>query len=183
MGISPGWFGARGRMGAAAREARSRIMREALQPDWYETYGAFDTFEGRAGMVTLIMSLACDRLAVIGNAGAARLAGRISALVVDGFDAAFRELGVGDHSIARKVRALAQTHSGMGRAMLPALSARGEENEDPVTPILVRNGVVSMDRAGLMTARVRFVQEGLHRQPVDDILAGVFVFRLAAGDD
>ena len=93
-------------------------------------------------------------------------------LVLDGFDAAYREKGVGDASIARKVRKLAQGHAGLGKALFAALT--GAEGSEPVDAILRRNGVARPDQAGALAESVRALSARLAQQPDSEILQGRF---------
>jgi cytochrome b pre-mRNA-processing protein 3 len=153
MAFSGNWLQRRSARNGAASEAYRRLLSEALQPAHYLDHGVFDTFEGRAGMVTALTSLVCARLSQIPGKDAVRVIGRLNDLVLDGFDAAFREKGVGDASIARKVRALAQVHAGMGKALFAVLSGPVADNREAgLATILARNGVVSGE-AGPALAR------------------------------
>jgi len=173
--FSGSWLRRRARLKAASGEAYGRLLREALSPGWYRDLGAYDTFEGRAAMVTVMTAAACARLAGIGGAEAAALTERINRRVLDGFDAAFREKGVGDHSIARKVRTLAEGHSGLGRALMAAMTADGAENPvAAIAPVLVRNGVCQTGHAAAMAGAILQLQQAFAAQPEAEILAGRF---------
>lgn len=172
IAFSGSWFRRRGALKKAVAEAYGRLVREALMPVHYEQYGVPDTFEGRAQMVTVMTALACARFAETGGPLAAELTERLNARVLDGFDAAFREKGVGDHSIARKVRTLAEGHSGLGRALLEAL--RAEDSGDAVGDVLRRNGVTGAEKAGELAAALRRYQALFSAQPDAEILAGGF---------
>lgn len=170
--FSGSWFRQRGALKKAVAEAHGRLVREALTAAFYEELGAADTFEGRAQMVTVMMALACGRLAAIGGPVAGEMTERLNARVLDGFDAAFREKGVGDHSIARKVRTLAESHSGLGRALLEALQA-GDSGE-ALADVLRRNGVTGAETAGALAAALRIQMARFEAQPDGEILAGKF---------
>ena len=171
--ISGNWFQRRAARRKAAKEAYRGLLRQALEPAFYESGGVPDTFDGRAGMVTVMTTLACVRLSLIPGPDAARLVTLIDDLALDGFDAAFREKGVGDHSIARKVRKLAQNHAGLGKALFAALSAaEGGGKADSVAAILVRNGVVIPEQAGALSAQLLVLKAHLERLPDDQILSG-----------
>lgn len=173
--FSGSWWRRRGARNRAVQAAYDALLREALSAQHYLAHGAADTFEGRARMVTVMTGLACHRLAAIGGAEAADMAEYLNRKVLDGFDAAYREKGVGDHSIARKVRTLAEAHSGLGRALMTALEA-GESGagEDPLVPVLVRNEVAAAGAAPAMAAALRALQQAFRAQPDAEILAGTF---------
>lgn len=170
--FSGNWFHRRSARRKAAAEAYRGLLRHALEPDFYLSGGVPDTFEGRAGMVTVLTSLACARLSRIEGPEPARLILRIDELVLDGFDAAYREKGVGDASIARKVRKLAQGHAGLGKALFAALT--GAEGAEPVDAILRRNGVARPDQAGALAESLRAISACLAQQPDSEILQGRF---------
>jgi cytochrome b pre-mRNA-processing protein 3 len=164
---------------AARRKAVSAIYRglvhHALAPTYYADAGVPDTFEGRAGMVTALTSLACARLGRISGPEAARMIQRLNATVLDGFDAAFREKGVGDHSIARKVRTLAEAHSGLGRALFEAFSApETGDLEARLAEILRRNGLSLPDKAAELAGALVNLQDRFTRQSDTEILHGQF---------
>lgn len=172
--FSASWWRRRGARNRAVQAAYDALLREALSPRHFLEHGAADTFEGRARMVTVLTALACHRLAAIGGPEAADLAEYINRKVLDGFDAAYREKGVGDHSIARKVRTLAEAHSGLGRALMAALEAAQGAGEDPLVPVLVRNEVATSAAAPAMAAALRALQQAFGAQPDAEILAGTF---------
>ena len=119
--FSGNWFQRRSARRKSVSEAYRRLLAHALAPVHYAASGVPDTFEGRARMVTVLSSLACARLSQLEGTEPPRLIQRLDTLVLDGFDAAYREKGVGDASIARKVRKLAQGHAGLGKALFAAL--------------------------------------------------------------
>ncbi|MFN4184512.1 MAG: ubiquinol-cytochrome C chaperone family protein [Hyphomonas sp.] len=172
IAFSGSWFQRRAAFKKVVAEAYGRLAREALRPVHYEAYGVPDTFEGRAQMVTVMTALACGRFAEVGGPLAAELTERLNVRVLDGFDAAFREKGVGDHSIARKVRTLAETHSGLGRALMEALQT--PDSDDDLADVLRRNGVTAPDKAGELAASLRRYQALFAAQPDAEILSGGF---------
>ncbi len=171
--FSGNWFGRRAARRKAAEAAWRGLLRQALQPGVYASGGVADTFEGRAAMVTVMTALVCVRLSRIPGPEPARLVSLIDRLALDGFDAAFREKGVGDHSIARKVRKLAETHAGLGKALFAALSASEEAGRaEAVAAILVRNGLVVPERAGALAGQLLTLKAGLEGLADGEVLAG-----------
>ena len=126
----------------AAEKAYRSLMKAALVPEPYKAGWVPDTFEARAGMVTAHSAVMVVRLADIGSPSSVRLVGAINDLVLDGFDAAYRELGVGDAAIARKVRKLAEFHSGGGKAIVDTLKG-DDETVEALAVVLQRNGYVT----------------------------------------
>lgn len=169
-------FRRRAALSAAAAEAAARAFREAREPEWYLAHGVPDTFEGRARLVTLFSALAIARLARSGGRDAAQLTDRLNQRVLDGFDAAFREKGVGDASIARKVRKLAEGHAGIGRAVVEALDAGEGNDPEALAAILRRNGICAQGHESELSKALLGVFARLLAQPEDDVLAGRFAF-------
>lgn len=172
IAFSGSWFRRRGALKKAVAEAYGRLAREALRPVHYESHGVPDTFEGRAQMVTAMTALACGRFADVGGPLAAELTERLNARVLDGFDAAYREKGVGDHSIARKVRKLAEGHSGLGLALMAALKAG--DSDGALEDVLRRNGVTEAEKAGALAGALRAYRGVFAAQPDAEILSGGF---------
>ncbi len=172
IAFSGSWFRRRAALKKVVAEAYGRLVREALMPAHYEAHGVPDTFEGRTQMVTAMTALACGRLADVGGPLAAELTERLNGRVLDGFEAAFREKGVGDHSIARKVRKLAEGHSGLGQALMAALK-RGD-SEGAVEDVLRRNGVTGAEKASALAGALRGYRDVFAAQPDAEILSGAF---------
>jgi len=170
--FSGNWFQRAAARRKAASQAYRGMLAQALAPVHYLAGGVPDTFEGRARMVTVLASLACVRWSLIPGKDTAWLVQRLGSLVLDGFDAAYREKGVGDASIARKVRKLAEGHTGLGKALFAAFSAPDSVAE--LTDVLRRNGVVAAGREGDMAALLLRLQADQARQPDEEILEGRF---------
>ncbi|MFN3313695.1 MAG: ubiquinol-cytochrome C chaperone family protein [Hyphomonas sp.] len=175
MVFSVGFFRQRAALAAAASEGAARVTREALRPVYYQDYGVPDTFEGRSRLVTVMTALACARIARIGGPDAARLADRLNARILDSFDAAFREKGVGDASIARKVRKLAEGHSGIGRALMGPLAGGADgPDAEALTDVMLRNGVCKPGHEAQLVSHLMALHRALAGQPDAEILAGLF---------
>ena len=176
MVFSIGAFRQKAALTAAANEGTQRVTREALRPVYYLDHGVPDTFEGRSRLVTVMTALACARIARIGGRDAARLADRLNARVLDSFDAAFREKGVGDASIARKVRKLAEGHSGMGRALMTALGTGEGQAPDAeaLKEVFRRNGVCQPGREDNLADAVLGLHHSMAAQSDTEILQGQF---------
>jgi cytochrome b pre-mRNA-processing protein 3 len=168
--ISGSWFARRAAGRKAADAAYAGLLSAARDPVYFSEGGVPDTFEGRAGWVTVLTAVACARLSGIAGPEAARLVERLNARVLDGFDAAYRETGVGDHSIARKVRTLAEHHAGLGKAVFVAVQSA---NLSETSAILARNGLAGAMAPELASA-VLSVALRFANQPDDEVMAGAF---------
>jgi cytochrome b pre-mRNA-processing protein 3 len=169
-GISIGWLSRRRARKTAAGKAYDGLMKAALAPDFYLTGDVADTFNGRAQMVTVHAALAIRRMNAVSGAEPAKAAAALNARVLDGFDAAFREQGVGDSSIARKVRKLAEAHYGLGTAVSQSLDSDG--GESAVSEVLERNGLTPKGRGAALAAYLCALAMRLEQQGDGEILTG-----------
>lgn len=111
------------KQGKAHTEALyNRVVEIARQPAFYEEGGVPDTAEGRFEVITLHMILAIRQLNSEGVKG--KVAGQ--ALFEHFFkdmDYAMREMGIGDTTIGKKVRAMAEVFYGRFKAYAKASDA------------------------------------------------------------
>jgi len=111
------------------------VLRGALDEAIYVSGIGVDTFEGRFEQVALHGALVMRALREKDRMGVAEcLNGEIFA----GFDHAYRQTGVGDSSISRKVRKLGERFFGLARGLDQALDAF-EDGE--LEAFVVRNGL------------------------------------------
>lgn len=109
---------------SAANEAADRILAATMQaaraPEFYGEGQVPDTFDGRFELATAFGVLALLRLK------AAPEADRVAQMFTDKlfrlFDAGLREAGVGDLSVARRMKGLASAFYGRMTAYEPALA-------------------------------------------------------------
>lgn len=110
-----------GRTPAPERACYEAIVAAARHPAFYARWGVGDTLDGRFDMIALHTWLVLDRLK--GAAPAFRQA------LVDEFfrdmDRSLREMGVGDLSVAKKVRKMAEVFYGRIAAYDTAVAAEG----------------------------------------------------------
>lgn len=116
------------------------VLRGALATGLYENGVAKDTFEGRFEQVALHGALI---LRMLGKRGQKKQAARLMDRIFSGFDHAYREKGVGDSSISRKVRGLGERFMGLARGLNEALDS---ENPQSLTEFLARNGLAEAAR-------------------------------------
>ena len=89
----------------------------------YENGLARDTFDGRFEQVALHGALVLRALRLRGEK---KQAEALVKVIFSGFDHAYRETGVGDSSISRKVRRLGERFYGLARGMNNALQSQNE---------------------------------------------------------
>jgi len=111
-------------------------LRASRQPVLYRDFGVPDTIEGRMELVMLHVALAIIELKASGAEEGEQLAQEVFDAMFDDFDAAMRELGVGDSGVGKKIRFMAEGFYGRASAYSSALKGEGEES---LATILARN--------------------------------------------
>ena len=99
---------------------------QARKPYFYSNFGVDDTPEGRFELISLHVSLFIRRLNREGEEGRDAAQELFDAMFRD-MDHALREMGVGDLSVSKKIRALAEAFYGDMKAYTPALDARDKD--------------------------------------------------------
>lgn len=120
---------------APAQRLADGVIAAGRRPEFYLQELVPDDFDGRFGLVSLHGVLLMRRLKQLGPDGLV-LSERMGEALFDRFDYAYREEGVGDSSIARKVRKLGERYFGLARALDSAL-----DGAEPVEDVLKRNGL------------------------------------------
>ena len=146
-------FSRRRALEAEAGRLYAAIVARARQPGLYREFGVADTLDGRFEMLVLHVVVLLRRLRELGEA-------ELAQAVVDNMfadlDQALREIGVGDISVARKIRPMAEAFQGRAAAYGAALSM-GDDG-DALARALARNvfaGEVAPPRAGALALYVR----------------------------
>jgi cytochrome b pre-mRNA-processing protein 3 len=148
------------------------LMAAALAPEAYAAGVVPDDMDHRIQMVTLHAALLAWQLARRPEAELQCLPALVQALVFDGFDASLRETGVGDASIARKVRKIGEHHSGLGQAMVAVLSGPEDGRESGLADLLKRNGVTMAGREAEFARHLAALADVFEACPSDVFLAG-----------
>lgn len=104
----------------AGRELYEAVTRQARQPAFYLDLGAPDTVEGRFELYNLHVVLLLNRLRGLGGQ-AGETAQALFDTYVSSLDDALREMGVGDLSMAKKMRKLGEAIYGRVRSFDAAL--------------------------------------------------------------
>lgn len=103
-------------------------VEQARTPDLYARLGAPDTVEGRFEMVALHVWLVMRRLKE-GGPGARKTSQAMFDAMFRNLDDSLRELGVGDLSVGKKIRKLAENFYGRIGAYEAALEKGGEGDD------------------------------------------------------
>lgn len=143
---------------------------QARKPAFYAGGGVADTREGRFELYTLHVILLVERLK--GETGAAAEARQnLFDRYVQGLDDAFRELGVGDLSVAKRVKKLGEAFYGRLKAIEEALAALPDQASLSAT--LARTVLEERtDQADALAAYVVTARDALSRRDVAALLAG-----------
>lgn len=161
-GLKAGGAGKSAELRAAERLCDTAI-RQARTPIFYTDYGVEDTLDGRFDLAALHGFLIMRRL-LKGDVRCVRLNQIFVEALVARFDDNLRELGVGDMSISKKVRAMGEAFLGRAAAYDSALQAESNEAlEAALTRNLFRGRTVPRDHLAALAAYV---------QAQDDVLAG-----------
>ncbi len=98
------------------------LLERAREPALYGDEGAPDTVDGRFDLIVLHAALVMRHLREYGEDGQ-RLAQALFARLFDDMDAALREMGIGDLSVGKKIKAMAEAFYGRAAAYDTALKA------------------------------------------------------------
>ena len=148
------------------------LMAAALSPEAYVTRIVPDDMDHRVQMVALHAALLTWQMPLRKDKALRQLPQLIHAFVFDGFDAALRETGVGDASIARRVRKMGEHYYGLGTSAAKALSAGYAERESSLRELLRRNGVTSTGREDDLARHFAVLAEAFEAAPSEAFLAG-----------
>lgn len=151
------------------------VVTQARLPAFYLHGGVPDTVEGRFEMVSLHAFLVLRRLRAGGDEGRAR-GQRLFDVLFDDMDQTLREMGVGDLSVGKKIKAMASSFYGRIGAYEEGLRSEGDA---VLTDALTRNVFgqsAATAHAAMLAGYVRRCDAALASQPVGDIVAGRAVF-------
>ena len=153
----------------AARRWRDAVTAEARSPEPYLKGWASDTIYGRFNMVALVATLAMRRLRAEGREGQ-KLSKAFSELLFSDFDHALRENGVGDSSIARRIRKMGEEFYGLAKAVDAALEM--PRPQSAVADVLRRNIQPDQDKAMHLADHVIMLSERVDQLSDEVILSG-----------
>lgn len=160
------WFNRKSVDKDVVRRWRDAVTAEARIPEPFLKGWVSDTVYGRFNMVALVATLAMRRLRSLGGDGKA-ISSALSDLLFSDFDHALRENGVGDSSIARRIRKMGEEFFGLAKAVDQALDAGGAKKE--LTAVLQRN--VQTDREKAAALAVYLLDLNVRVEDVSDLQA------------
>ena len=148
------------------------LMAAALAPEAYAALVVPDDMDHRVQMVALHAALLTWQMPLRKDKALRQLPQLIHAFVFDGFDAALRETGVGDASIARRVRKMGEHYYGLGTSAAKALSSGKAERENSLRELLKRNGVTAPGCEDDLARHFAALAEMFEVAPSEGFLAG-----------
>lgn len=159
----------------AASALYASAVEQARSPVLYAEFGVPDTVEGRFEMVALHVYLLLRRLKA-GDSDAKKVGQKLFDVMFQNMDDSLRELGVGDMSIGRKIRKMAENFYGRIGAYENAL--KSDPKSTALALALSRN-IFQSDKPELalsLARYVRLVTDDIEKQPMSRIAGGIVRF-------
>ena len=140
-----------------ARELYDAVVGQAREAAFYRDHCVPDTLDGRFDMIVLHLFLVVARLRRVGREGEA-LAQALLEAMVDNMDSTLREIGVGDLSVGKRVKAMADAYHGRARAYEEAMQSA---DPDVLGRVLRRNlfGTVENPAAASLAAIAGYMRD------------------------
>ena len=164
---------------AAARQLYIATVNQARSVAFYEQWSAPDTVTGRFDMISLHGYLIMRRL--MADPAAKAFSEAYCGMIFTDMDRNLREMGVGDLSVGKKVKKLAEGFYGRAAAYESAMN----DGPEPMTEVLRRNVYGGEDPGGAVLAAmsdyVRANVNSLAGQASQDIMEGVVRFEPPPG--
>lgn len=162
-----------------ARRLYDEVVRQARTPSLYAVGGVPDTVDGRFEMIVLHTYFVVSSL-MGGGEEPQRIAQSLFDTMIADMDRSLREMGIGDLSVGRKVKAMAEAYYGRSHAYDAALAS-----EDVVLAEALRRnvfGTVDAEGGGIdpsvdgMVRYVRSTIQMLNEQSIGALAAGEVLF-------
>ncbi len=164
----------------AVRQSYADTVEQARQPGFYRDWHVPDSAIGRFDVIALHAFLVLHRLK--GEAGAAQFAEGYCGAIFDDMDRNLREMGIGDLSVGKKVRKLAEGFYGRAEAYERAL----QESDEMLQQVLERNlyaeAKPGTDTLLKVADYVRRNVAALALQDIEDLTAGRIDFAPLEGE-
>ncbi|PHZ83705.1 ubiquinol-cytochrome C chaperone family protein [Paremcibacter congregatus] len=162
-----------------SHEVFTHIVTQARQPAFYADYKVADTLDGRFDLIILHVALVIDRLEQFPKKREAGLLIRyIQEVLFDNMDMSLREIGVGDMSVGKKVKVMAEAFYGRKLAYKTALQA--EDKSDALKKAVLTN-IYREENPGddVLTAVVSYIlrqMASFEQQDLTALLSGKLDF-------
>ena len=145
------------------------IVAQARMPCFYRDYAVADTVNGRFDLIVLHLALVLERIAA--EPGLRALGQGLFDRFWQDMDHNLREMGIGDLSVPKKMRALGEAYYGRTQAYRAALA---EASDAALIEALARNiyGGGKDDAATRLAAYMRLAVRDLAAQPAEQMAGG-----------
>jgi cytochrome b pre-mRNA-processing protein 3 len=147
------------------------VVTASRAPALYTGLGLADTFEGRFESLTLHAALVLRALNAAPPPGS-DLAQDLVDTVFQHFDRTLREMGVGDTTVPKRMKTMAEAFLGRSAAYDDAL----RHGDAPLNAALTRNTGAGPGQVAALTAYVRAAAAVFERLPVQDFIDGTVRF-------
>ncbi len=172
--------------GSDAHLTNERVMYEAIvaqarQPWFYADLQVPDTVSGRFDMIALHGFLVMERLSEGGEAEMAMSQALFDETFRD-MDRSLREMGVGDTSVGKRVRKMAEVFYGRAEVYRAALA---QATDDELRTAVARNvyaGEAPPDCAGRLARYIRQAQDALSASDLNELMHGTVRFPQPGAD-
>jgi cytochrome b pre-mRNA-processing protein 3 len=114
-----------------------KTVEQSRQPYFYVKIGVEDTLDGRFDLICLHMTLVIDRLDQINSEKSLSIRRALQEVFFDNMDLTLREMGVGDLSVGKKIKAMAEVF--FGRMIAYQKAYRSNDSESDLRKIIQRN--------------------------------------------
>lgn len=163
----------------AGFELYTAAVGAARDPYIFETLGVPDTLDGRFDVIGLYVFLVVHRLHAASKEGQALAQAVFDAMFSD-MDINLREIGVGDMTVGKRVRAMWEAFNGRSAAYAAALDSGDRAAlADAVARNVWRGKATPPEAAHTLAALVMEQSAHLAEQPIDALLKGQVSFRPA----
>ncbi|HEY0291053.1 MAG TPA: ubiquinol-cytochrome C chaperone family protein [Hansschlegelia sp.] len=146
------------------------IVADARRPAFYRDLGAPDTLPGRFELIVLHVSLYLRRLSGEGPEAAARAQGVLDAMFAS-LDASLREMGIGDLTVPKKIKAMASSFYDGLALYDAALSSGDREALASALRRIVYRDAGAGDGPERLADYVALAADALSAQPVDTLVS------------
>lgn len=164
-----------------ARKLYRAAVEQARRPAFYARHGVPDSVDGRFDMIALHVFLLLHRLKRDGRAQGAVGQALFDLMFAD-MDASLREMGVGDLSVGRKVREMAEGFYGRVAAYEAGLAGANDALEQALRRNLYGTAAPTAAQVAALAAYVRRQAAALARAPAEALLAGAAAFAAPEGE-
>lgn len=171
------WYKQRQARHKTATDLYGAVVAQARDPVLYTDIGCPDTPDGRYEMIVLHLVMVLERLRSEAAMGQALSRGLIEVFVTD-MDDSFREMGVGDLTVPKKVKGAAGGLYARAERLRTAQAPEAEPERLAAELARLTLGGLAPDdpRAARLADYVRAAARSLSVLPTSDVLAGRVTF-------